>query len=141
MLSKFLFSGVSFGRNKYKDLIFVTSFIANEIFQILFTKRSLIKYKYFMEILMEIRLSCWWNLHFSISVSSILTFFIQFYIWFYFYIFLFFCFKFIIRFFFFFYCSFINLRFSAFLFKSSFSSDFIIVFMYLCLSQVFEVNL
>ena len=60
-----------FWRNMHKILVFSINVI-NKIFETLFTKKDLIRYYYFINILffIEIRLLCWWSLCFSVSVST-----------------------------------------------------------------------
>ena len=63
---------------KYKQRsYFFSIFIANKVFKIFFTKRNLISITVLSISLLfiEIGLLCWWNLYFSVSVSSNLIIF------------------------------------------------------------------
>ena len=64
---------LTFERNVHKGLIFFSIFIAiKKIFKALFTIRDLIRYYYFVLILIlfiEIGLLCWWNFCFFVSIS------------------------------------------------------------------------
>ena len=72
VLSKCFQYSLIFGRYMHKGLIFFSIFIANEMFKIIFTKRDLVRYYYFINT--NIIYQKWhlyrWNLYFSISVSS-----------------------------------------------------------------------
>ena len=72
VLSKCFQYSLIFGRYMDKGLIFLSIFIAHERFKIIFTKRDLVRYYYFINT--NIIYQKWhlyrWNLYFSISVSS-----------------------------------------------------------------------